>query len=405
MKKILSVLFILLIVLGLCGCGGGDAGSAEPSVSGETVSDNSNIAADEVHTVSYDFSVSLTLPAPFTLYLTNDMVLAAVEPGDGDAEAIFSGLDLAGLTYDEGMGLLLNSAFSQGFLVNQGKVNFTVDCEIFTAQLMMDLFAPVMQFEKDNAVFIFIGSNVAKPEEPDYDPNYLYALQKIKGEQETIYMEKANWIHPVSGEQTVYSFFSEFPDPSIYNLGSLMIGDNLDQIRIKMLSFNADGTWSVTYFKDEHVYKAMDFSETNFYFRKYENGQTIDSVEQYSNENSWVYEYDNGENKKQISFYTDETWISQSKFTFHSNGNTATDEQIYWDGGFNASTRTYDENETILSSSLYSPNGSYTETKYENGEAVYEKTIFADGTYQEGTYENGTLTYSFGTVETTTPES
>lgn len=406
MKKRFFCILALLLALTLCACGGATADNSSSSDEVNTptaptiLSEN---ADGETVVLEYDLAVQMTLQSDFTLYLDGDMNLVAIEAADEDGRNLLSGLDIAGKPYAGGMGLVLNAAYEQGILADQGKVYFTVTCDDISMVLMETLFAPVMQFEQDNGVFIFLDWDVISEEEPDFEANYLYGLQKFEEDDQTIYMEKAQWIHPTAGGQTVYSFFSKFPDPSVYDLGSLLIGSNLDQIRIKMLYFNEDGSTSATYFEDGFQTKSVICRDSKIELYEYaDRAQTNWSYKDETGSYSF-FEYENGINVRSFGFWTDGTQGAQITYTYHSNGNVAIEEEIGSDGSY--SQRTYDENGNAIYTYLISksPDGTYTEAEFENGQEVYQKTVYPDGTYMEGRIENGNWTWTEGTIEPTDP--
>lgn len=394
MKKRLFCILALLLVLTLCGCdtAASTSNSTETTTAPTAPTILSENADGETVSLEYDMAIPVTFLSDFTLYLNNDMTLVAMDAADENGKSLLEGLEFAGKPYAEGIGLVLKNAYDQGKFTHNEKMQFTFPSEIISGSLMEALFMPVIQFVHDNKVYVRIDWDVIPIEEPDFEANYLYGLQKIKEDDQTIYVEKAQWIHPTAGGQTVYSYFTEFPNPAVYELGSLLIGSNLDQIRIKMLYFNEDGSSSINYFKDFKLDKTIDFQEEKVTICEYQNGILARLI----SKDALGLFIENGI----LSIGCDEDG-TQFASTYHSNGNVATSAEYRADGSFHLWT--YDENNNPIHWVTTSADGTYSESEFENGQEVYQKTVNPDGTYMEGRFENGNWTYTEGIIEPTDP--
>jgi hypothetical protein len=261
---------------------------------------------------------------------------------------------------------------------------------------MEDLFMPVIQFIHDNKVYVHIDWDVIPIEEPDFEANYLYGLQKIEGEEQTFYIDRWECAMPNSGKFAHYNYYFKMPDAASYSVGPAAIGNALDAFRSKVVLFFEEGGFTVTYFKDGFQTKSVICRDSKIELYEYANrAQT-----------NWILKDETSTlmTEQELTvlavFNQDDV---QGVSTYYPNCKTATEVIYYPDGSI--SYRTYDENGNEIHTYLISKSadGTYSEAEFENGQEVYQKTVNPDGTYMEGHCENGNWTWTEGTIEPTDP--
>lgn len=448
MKKLVLCVLALMLALNLCACGGESAETPNHSVeetgsAAQNSPENNEGGTAQSLTLETALSFQLKIQYDFTLNLTDDMVFGSVESGDEEAQAFLSGLEIAGKPYNEGMKTLLNAACDRRILNSGCKVCFTLPCDVFSVSLLETLFAPVLHFSEEAGTFFIINWDVIPEEEPEFEANYLYATQKIEENGETVYIDRWESTGIGNGiKYTLYNHYSKAPNPMFYQGGPLVIGNGLDAIRIKMLSYYENGDWIATYFKDGIVDRYVNFTDGVYqseeycgssrtwvqksadgtsFFQKYENGIMVSSLGFGEDGTRSIDTYHISE-KTTVSetYYPDGTYFQQTSsedgtplHTSHTGADGAHIEDQYENGQlvFSEGTeadgtrfeQTYKNGQLILSK-IYYADGSFNESRFENGQLVYTMTVYTDGSYIEEIYENGSWTHNEGTVDSTSAE-
>lgn len=389
MKKLVLCILALILVLNLCACGGESAEKPNHSVeetgsAAQNSPENNEGSTAQAVTLETALSFQLRVQYDFTLNLTDDMVFASVESGDADTQEFLSGLEIAGKPYDEGMKTLLNAAYEKHLLPDGGKIHFAVSCETFSASLLETLFASVLHFSEEAGTFVIINWDVIPEEEPEFEANYLYGTQKTEENGETIYMDKWESTGIGNGiKYTLYNHYSKAPNPMFYQGGPLVIGNGLDAIRIKMLSYYENGDWIATYFKDGIMDRYVNFTDGVYQSEEY-CGSSRTWVQKSADGSSVFQKYENGIMVSSLGFWEDGT---RSMDTYHISEKTTVSETYYPDGTYFQQTSS--EDGTPLHTSYTSTDGTHMEDQYENGQLVFSEGTEANGTRFEHTYKNG----------------
>lgn len=377
MKKRFFSLFMIFLLLLLCGCADEAQGSSNQQ-NGQTDSASQNSSEGETDSgetgLDYALMVQVTINPEFSLYLDSEMTILSAEAANEDAEALFAQLDVSGKPYAEGMVQVLNAAYDLGYLTDGGQISIAVASEAYTGTLEESLLAPVSQFETDKAVSVSGYLEAIMEEIPDFSANYLGGFQRIQQGDQTIWLSKDTF---ALGEEkvTMYSFYNKYPNPMIYTDG-ILIGSSVDAIRIKVITVR-DSLVSVSYFQDGKIVKeTSSYADGTYEVREYVGGGII------------------RETRKNADGTTS---ITDNLFTYHENGNIKTME-IWWDGGY--SVATYSESGLpVYSTGMRSDGSQWEDTYDDNGNLSTHEEHFPNGDYYiETFYENGACaTYQYET--------
>ena len=385
MKKLLSAMLALLLLLTLGACGG-EGGSGTPSAGNRNQSDQSDSSGEPAQ--GKTITVHVTINPAFALTLDGEMNILSVEAENEDAEALLSGLELSGKTYEDGMGTILDTAYEQGYLKMDGQVSIQVDVWDYSAELMETLEAPVAQFEEEKAVSVSEKSQV-QPEPitgdrpadladiPDSKLNGLTALE-VNGQK--IYVERC-----VDKANKMTSFF--------YSYDSSLFGREA----YKRVDLYFDGSIGITY-NDENGRSISTYTGSDGYYsiHEYENRTAVRAHEVFPNGLTRYYTYyDNTHIATMHEVFPDGSF-SDTTYTYH--GNKCTGYTVYSNGDICEETRT--ENGNYLSRIWHWADGGYEEAHFtESGLTVKTECYYANGDYYiQIYYDNGNIKqYEFQT--------
>ena len=400
MKRILSVLLILFLLLGLCACN--SESPVEQTLPPEQNSQQATTGQDPEQAESskgpdYALMLQITINPEFTLYLDKNMNILSAEAGNADAEKLFAQADVSGKSYDEAMAMLLGEAFTQGYLKDSTPISMVIAAAPETTPDYLTLCAPIAQLEQEKEIttelsFNLLPENVAEEDKIEIDGQTLY-IQRIpvmdEGEE--------------AGILTVYSYkknlFSR--NPLKYAVKSVYQGHN--------------GDYGVTYYANGIITKEMRTNADGTYrFGEYENG--IPVTLNYKDENGIdvaITYYSDGTKKMmsthhpdgdyQNEFYYENgnaEWVEMqmdgnyANTTYYEDGSPHTSDYSNADG--TSGKATYDQSGNYLHYERYEANGEYViSTYYENGKEK-ATTQLVDGAYLEATYnEDGSPSYMF----------
>ena len=402
MKKTLSFLLALFLTLTLCACGGdgetenGGSGSKDEHISSEN-SGNASAESQDAVTAEPALTVTVAMNAELTMALDSEWNILSMEAGDEGLQSFLTELALTGKSYDEGMVMLLDAAREQKHI--SGKICFTLPCAEFSFDTMDTLFAPVRAVQNASGEFIAIDWVVIPEEEPDFNADWLYGTQRIKKDGETYYMDRWESAALGSGiKMTVYNTYSKLPDPNIYHGGPIVIGNDLDIIRLKIAYFYENGDWIVTRFADGYQSESVSSREGQCEAYNYE--KRVQTLWAYKDPNGSYsfFEYENGIMVRSFGYWTDGTTHSNNLYTYYENGSPATSEDMMSDGSF--SRNTYYEDGTRSSYEGFMPDGTHIkETYYEDGTiATSESSGYVAHFNPDGSYQyllSGDMEYFF----------
>lgn len=371
MKRITLLLTAVLLTLSLCACGGGTASQSGTPAQPKTI------------------TVRVTINPEFLLALDEGMNILAVEAKNVDAQALLSGLVLAGKPYSDGMSVVLSAAREQGYLTDGGTVSIQVDGKDYSAELMEALEAPVTQFEEESGIVIQEKQEVTPEPLPasleELPASDFRMYQKVKIDGETVYVSK--YINDVeAGRVTVYDFFTI--NPNTYPGAR-------DDICYKTIIVQEDGSTAIRYYGPRGVCTKLVqiYSDGTHLTTCYENGIPISDWEIHADGRRIESEFDSEGNLILREYYYPEDYVeeithedgSRSEITYYSDGTFATSKDIRADG--TVIIATYFRNGNPETQEEIYPTGEYHYfTFWENGNPATENTTMIDGTRRKVSY-------------------
>ncbi|MBR4290378.1 MAG: hypothetical protein IKT52_07040 [Oscillospiraceae bacterium] len=359
MKKLLCVLLVILVLFGLCACGGAAAPEKAESKSSESgpagsVSAESDSGKQGSTDFSYDLAIPVTIPAAFTLYLDENMNIVCVDDCDEVAQNLFAQLDVANMPYEEGIALILETACTQEILQDGSEVVFDLNPDIADSSLIASLCVPCVQFSTEQKIELSVipNFNVELMSDRHTDGQKLQKSLIFAEKQD----ENGDWVP--AGSTTLFS------TKNVTIVG--MLGDDPAKYVVKDYMSGDNGDIFVNYYEDGIQYRS---------YSKYADGQ-------YS-----YYEYEKGAVTGMCHSDLDGSYYFKSC----KNGVITSEFGKYTDGAI--STTTYDSNGVMVSNNYQSPDGSVSVTTYDpDGNMTGSYTQSPDGTISSSTYGvNGSI--------------
>ena len=368
-KRILSAVLVILLLLGLCAC----SSEAQGGQSGQSQAEPGGEAAAAQTDPGYALAVQVTINPEFTLYLDSTRNILSAEAGNEDAEALFAQLDVAGKPYAEGMAALLSEAYDQGYLAEGSQISISLEIVDAAGLDLTAIHAPIAQFEQDNGVAVEAGLSLKTNQVPEEGETAVIDGQKVYVHRVDVHNNSGNGVQIVYATRRVL-----FEDPEKYAVKSVYQGYNGDYgetyfdngMRIKSFRVNADGS------SEEFTYYSNGNQKTV---------SVIESNGDYQNEEY----YESGSMKRIVSQFGGD----YSESDFAENGELLYGKYRYADGTYGEEF--YDGNGNRTGYNKYQPNGDYEIWEFYSNDNTKTVEFLADGNYSKTTYnEDGTMASS-----------
>lgn len=299
MKKRISMILALLLMLGLCACDS-ESGINSPAPNG---GNNSGETAQ-----SKTITVYVTINPEFSLTLDGKMTILAVEAVNEDAETLFAELDVTGKSYDEGMCLVLNAAYDQGFLKDGGQVTFTVNMDDLSTEVNDALSAPIAAFEQEKGIQTDSSLSLQVDELPE-------GVTTTQIDGQTVYIDKQT-----NESGTAYYYYKK-KEPSP--------GDCIKIVTQWNPGWN-DGALTTEYFEGVFMTKmTFAYPDGSYAIEECENGMPVKWTYTGSDGSYTIEEYENGNRIYMESKLSSGTVVYD---TYYTNGSLATRKYIFADG-------------------------------------------------------------------------
>lgn len=316
------------------------------------------------------FVITIRINPEFQIHVDDSDCIIAVIPVNADAEAMCQGLDVIGMSYIDGLPIIMEQAHTRGYLENGDFIDVQIFFHQASQQTMeqynMDINTVIQQYAEDHALTGLqfgggLGAEILlENEDPDWDPEQ-YANQSANQPS-----ENENIVETETDAAGNLIYFKEL----LTNGGYIEVYLRADGTDSKNIIHEPDGT-TVTLLFDDKGTVTQEYREAPDDYR----------------ETVWFDA--NGAAVRAEIQHPDGT---TSQITYHSNGSQATSYEEFPDG--NWVKRTFSE-DGLSSHVVYSDGREEQSSYHSNGQIAINKQAFSTShTLEEHFDENGNLMLS-----------